>query len=469
MNTKLIAKHQKPAQPLVLKSSGRKVEAPQVNISNYTSAPNWKDLTSGVKSGAEFVERGTQQIREQGAAAQAAAEKSAKTAQRARSLVAKKTKVPMKVDENYENIVKMQQALYDQGYFGNISLNKAVDGKIGNMTRKALAKAQKDGYTWNGNALMKNKEVIATPGRQDLIDRMKTGLSNGIYDNLYPYSYGDIYDEETGKYRQVTGRESATEQAKSGFRKVTEGVKGMDPRREMMNKMASIDLSTDEGWAAYQQLIKEANNMNHQMVRYNARNRQQAINQQWEMRARLDAMNLYQGRPQQWNTYIEQQDKSKLSGRATRAGKPTLIIRDTNQRNRINGELLNYWNSHPSQRVKGENGLYRMPVMSYLGNATIAQQEDGSLRYADDWDYTWSTKDDPNRPYFGEVLSDFSGKGYGTGVNGHSFSEGMNDLASGIYEEQVAPKVDDIKSTISNMFSKGTQFLSSAVNRYKFL
>jgi hypothetical protein len=37
----------------------------------------------------------------------------------------------------------------------------------------------------------------------------------------------------------------------------------MDPRREMMNKMASIDLSTDEGWAAYQQLIKEANNMNH--------------------------------------------------------------------------------------------------------------------------------------------------------------------------------------------------------------
>jgi hypothetical protein len=76
-----------------------------------------------------------------------------------------------------------------------------------------------------------------------------------------------------------------------------------------------------------------------------------------------------------------------------------------------------------------------MPVMSYLGNATIAQQEDGSLRYADDWDYTWTAKDDPNRPYFGEVLSDFSGKGYGTGVNGRSFSEGMDDLAAGIYDE----------------------------------
>lgn len=238
----------------------------------------------------------------------------------------------------------------------------------------------------------------------------------------------------------------------------------MDPRRDMMNRMAAVDLSTDEGLAKYQQLIKEANNMDHQMIRYNARNRQQAINQQWEMRARLDAMNLYQGRPQQWNTYVEQQDQSKLSGRATRAGKPTLIIRDVNQRNRINGEMLNYWKTHANQRVKGEDGLYRLPFMSYLGNAMIVQQNDGSLRYADDWDYTWSAKDDPNRPYFGEVLSDFSGKGYGTEVNGRSFSEGMNDLASGLYEEQVAPKIEDAKQTVKNMFGKGIRYISSDFN-----
>jgi hypothetical protein len=79
------------------------------------------------------------------------------------------------------------------------------------MTRTALAKAQKDGYTWNGNALMKNKEVVATPGRQGLVERVKTGLSNNLYDNLYPYSYGDVYDTNTGKYKQVSGRESATE------------------------------------------------------------------------------------------------------------------------------------------------------------------------------------------------------------------------------------------------------------------
>jgi hypothetical protein len=53
----------------------------------------------------------------------------------------------------------------------------------------------------------------------------------------------------------------------------------MDPRREMMNRMAAVDLSTDEGWAEYQQLINEANKMDHQMIRYKARDRQQAINQ----------------------------------------------------------------------------------------------------------------------------------------------------------------------------------------------
>lgn len=375
---------------------------------------------------------------------------------------------PKIISQQKQNVIDLQQSLLSLGY----DLGKSgVDGIWGSDSEKALQKALSEGYELKNNRLSKKQlvsrnnqaapsEVVATPGSQDLIDRIKTGLSNGLYDNLYPYSYGDIYDENTGKYRQITGSESSTEQAKAGYDKVVKGLKGMDPRREMMNRMAAVDLSTDEGWAEYQQLIKEANSMDHQMVRYNARNRQQAINQQWEMRARLDAMNLYQGRPQQWNTYIEQQDESKRSKRATDAGKPTLIIRDANQRNRINGEMLNYWNSHPEQRVQ-EGGLWKLPFMSYLGNAKIIQQPDGSLRYADDWDYTWSTEGDPNRPYFGEVLTDFSGKGYGMGVNGRAFSEGMDHLAAGIYDEQVAPKLEEVKSTIENMFSKGTNYLGS--------
>ena len=86
--------------------------------------------------------------------------------------------------------------------------------------------------------------------------------------------------------------------------------------------------------------------------------------------------------------------------------------------------------------------------MSYLGNATIVQQPDGSLRYADDWDYTWTSDNDPNRPYFGEVLSDFSGDGYGTGVNSRSFNEGLeigNILSEGGKQ---------IKSGITGFLSK---------------
>lgn len=210
------------------------------------------------------------------------------------------------------------------------------------------------------------------------------------------------------------------------FQKVVSGATKIDPRRALMNEFVAVDLNTKDGLAKWKELAKRADSLDYKMVRYNGTTLDQIRNQQWEMRARLDAMNLYQGRPQQWNTYIEQNDESKRSGRATKAGKPTLIIRDRNQRNRINGELLNYWNAHPEQRVKGDNGLYRMPVMSYLGNASIVQQEDGSLRYADDWDYTWTSDNDPNKPYFGEVLSDFSGKGYGMGVNSRSFDEGLH-------------------------------------------
>ena len=143
MKSQLIPKHQKPAQPLVLQSAGRTPATPEVDVSNYTSAPNRSSVMSGNEAGSEFVANATQQIHEQGAAAQAAAEREAKTAERARSLVAKKTQAPFKVNEDYENTVKMQQALYDTGFYGKTALNRAVDGIVGKGTRRALAAAEK--------------------------------------------------------------------------------------------------------------------------------------------------------------------------------------------------------------------------------------------------------------------------------------------------------------------------------------
>ena len=349
--------------------------------------------------------------------------------------------VPMRpklVSKEVTQAINLQEQLYALGY----DLGSAgIDGNFGAKSKAALAQAQKDGYILQDGKLVKPTYTVAQPAKNGVWNSVKNMVSNPIYDNMYPYNYGDV--QTPNGYRQVSGSDPLLVQAQAGTQKVISGFKEMDPRRDLMNRMVEVDLNTEEGLSQWRDLVNEANNLDMKMVRYKGSTLDQIKNQQWEMRARLDAMNLYQGRPQQWDTYVEQNDESKRSGRATQAGKPTLIIRDQNQRNRINGELLNYWNAHPEQRIKGDNGLYRMPVMSYLGNASIVQQSDGSLRYADDWDYTWTSDNDPNRPYFGEVLSDFSGKGYGTGVNSKSFDEGLH--MSDLYQEG--------KKYVQNMFT----------------
>lgn len=326
-------------------------------------------------------------------------------------------------DQDYlkKNAESIQKQLMRAGY--NVGKTGA-DGKWGKSSQAALDKALAEGYVLKDGKLTNPNIRVAQPANPGVWGSVKNYVSSDIYDNMYPYNYGDVRNPD-GTYRQVSGSDPIDTQVVAGWRKFTSGVEGMDPRRDLMNQMAALDLNTEEGMKAWKDLAAKADQLNLKMVRYKGTTPAQIKNQQWEMRARLDAMNLYQGRAQQWDTFIEQTDQSKLSGRATKAGRPTLIVADKNQRNRINGEILNYWNAHPEQRIKGKDGLYRMPFMSYLGNATIVQQPDGSLRYADDWDYTWTSDNDPNRPYFGEVLSDFSGNGYGTGVNSRSFNEGL--------------------------------------------
>lgn len=345
-----------------------------------------------------------------------------------------------------------QQALVDAGYnLGTTGENKnGVDGAWGNKSQAAWDLAMKDGYEWSGNKLVRNV-TYATPAKLDMMDRFTNSRLSPLYDNMYPYSYGIIQNGD-GTVRQVTGNEPKEVQAKAFQDKISAAKKGMSKSRDIMNRMAAVDLSTEEGMAEWQELVKEANTTGGEMVRYRGTTPEQIRNQQWEMRARLDAMNLHQGRPQQYNTFIEQTDKSKLSGAATAAGRPTLIIADPHQRRRINGEMLNYWNAHQNDVVTSPSGYRKLPFMSYLGNASIVQQEDGSLRYADNWDYLtdeWVNYE--GRPYFGEVLSDFSGKGYGTGVNSRAFSEGMEDFvdaAKTMVLQSVHDRAADVKDKL---------------------
>lgn len=55
-------------------------------------------------------------------------------------------------------ITKLQQQLYDKGFFGNMDYKKAVDGYDGRMTQAALKKAQEAGYTYENGQLVTPKK-----------------------------------------------------------------------------------------------------------------------------------------------------------------------------------------------------------------------------------------------------------------------------------------------------------------------
>ena len=323
----------------------------------------------------------------------------------------------------------IQKALLQEGY----NLGKwGADGNWGDASQAAYDKALADGYSWDGTKLTRNVKY-ATPHVDGMWQNFLNSQFSDLYDNMYPYSYGDITDTN-GVTRQVTGKESKDVQARAAIDKIQKAREGIDPRRDLLNRMAAVDLNSENGMAEWRALVEEANKVGG-MVRYRGTTPEQIRNQQWEMRARLDAMNLHQGRNQQWNTFIEQQNKDKLSGAATRAGRPTLIIADSNQRRRINGEMLNYWKTHQNEVQDKGNGIRILPFMSYLGNASIVEQPDKSLRYTDNWDYAHDeTLSYEGRPYFGEVLSDFSGDGYSQGVNSRAFSEGLEDFTGALLE-----------------------------------
>lgn len=83
-----------------------------------------------------------------------------------------------------------------------------------------------------------------------------------VYDNMYPYSYGDILVNrrtgETKSYdggdvpegwalRQTSANNDRTVQLQSFYGKVMNGFNGIDPRRKHMNQLMGVDLNSPEG------------------------------------------------------------------------------------------------------------------------------------------------------------------------------------------------------------------------------
>lgn len=426
---------------------------------------------------------------------------------------------------------EMQQQLFDLGAYGEgANKDREVDGLSGNRTTAALARAKELGYNYDQatnsfKRVLVNKPETSEPAQaastpletrsrtvaQERVDsgvnRLRAGIQNrnigevfgglaeglrgrlgqsklgaltsaleiNAYDNMYPYSYGDmLVNTKTGEATPYKGGEvpegftlkqtwastaedEATRQAqqaaegKSAVYKITNALKGKDPRKEYMEQMAGIDLSTAEGQRQWRDMV---NNAPQGMVRLNG-NPSEA---QFEMRARLDQMNMYAGRPQQWNTYEVNPDYS--SPTATARGSSTYRIADPEHRARINGQMSNYFLAHSKEgHWNDDHTAYLLPQMGYMGNQTlVADDEKGTnLRYGDWWDYTVDAPQ-ARRFYTGDLLTE-PGKtptrnNYGRGNNSAFKTEGANDIREAL--------VQSVKSDLGERFGNLTEGFRNA-------
>ena len=428
---------------------------------------------------------------------------------------------------------EMQQRLFELGAYGEgANQDKVVDGLIGNQTRAALAKAEELGYMYDQNSNVFRKKPaqpkLVAKSRTVAQERMDTGAQRianafgssrnnltipqvasqvmsglkdmavgalgqsrigklitdkqiSMYDNMYPYSYGDVLvNDTTGevtpydggevpagfRVRQTSANDDERVQGMSAFSKIRTSAQGKDPRRDYMEQMANLDLNTTEGRATWAKMVKEAP----QGMVYLHINPQES---QFLMRARLDQMNMYSGRPQQWDTYEINPDFESPTAKAR--GSSTYRIKDQNMRNLINGQMANYFLQHAKEGKWSEDGkAWILPNMGYMGNQTlIADDEKGTnLRYGDWWDYAIDAPQ-ARRFYTADRLTEpgktpvYQSK-YGIGRNKAAMTESIDDLFKAIvdsYKDEtktaIARKKEQVTDIAQNYISRGINKVKS--------
>lgn len=425
---------------------------------------------------------------------------------------------------------EMQDRLFELGAYGEGAVrDKVVDGLVGKQTRAALAKAEELGYVYNSASntfskkpTVQNDKLVARSRTvsQERMDRGKQQFMRGVgtqkgttmltispegfmdmgqgakdfilgaigqsplgklvskktismYDNMYPYSYGDVLvNTKTGEttpynggevpagytLRQTTANDNERVQGQSALSKIMSSSKGKDPRREYMDQMAALDLNTAEGQAQWARMVKEAPKG---MVYLHGNPRED----QFIMRARLDQMNMYSGRPQQWDTYEINPDYESPTAKAR--GSSTYRIKDPEMRAMINGQMANYFIKHANEGHSSQDGkFWILPNMGYMGNQSlIADDKNGTnLRYGDWWDYTIDAPQ-ASRFYTGDLLTEpgktpvYQAK-YGLGRNHAEMTESTDDLMGAIadsYKEEVRNRFNQVKQNVGNYFNQGKQ------------
>ena len=303
--------------------------------------------------------------------------------------------------------------------------------------------------------------------------------------NAYPYSYGDMLVNDKGDmipysrfdypdgipagYRltQVSANTPKDIQVKAMRLKIQDALKGKDPRKEFMEQIANINLSTPEGMQQYRELIK---NKPQGFIRVTGN----PINDQFEIRARLAASGAFDNNGEQPTWFNEKPiweiNPDFDSPTAKARGRATYRIRDPKQRERIYGEMRNYFLKHSDEgHWKDDDpnsGVWILNNMGFMGNQSlVADNPEGlNLRFGDYWDYAVNPSNGYVM-YMGDRLvpEGTTPKRYAYGQTGHN-SAAMSEIFDGNYAKEIAK--DYISELVPN-YEESLNNYENTYNKYK--
>lgn len=184
-------------------------------------------------------------------------------------------------------------------------------------------------------------------------------LQNQYLDNLFPYGYTD------NPTKPVTG----------GIKKVMSGFLGKSEGRKAVDEFVNLDLSNPQDMQRAEELYKNS------LISKWFVNTKSLPSIQRQLKARLDAISLYTGKPQRYGSWVENKDYQSPTAQAH--GVPTYTYADPELRAEQMKNVQRFNNSSKAQ--DGVNPVVNDILNTFNNYSTV--KGDSTDRYIDDWDF----------------------------------------------------------------------------------
>ena len=260
------------------------------------------------------------------------------------------------------DIVALQDQLYNEGYFGDIPYEKAVDGIMGKMTTDAL-----------------NRKKLRQENKESEINWNIPGkIVSTVLNNMYPYGYDSTNDtkvaEKTLSFLPNPLRHYASF-AYGALSKLKRGITGSDSGANALKEYADLDLSDPKNISKADSLFNVAIKSE---PRWGLRSGSH-LRKQISLRGRIDQNLLHGGQPQKYNTYTRQY------GYVTKDGDSTYTFSDPKLRAQEQQFARNYVRKNIHKLYdKNDNSVHYAPdkkhiVFNLRGGDPYAQHGDFSI------------------------------------------------------------------------------------------